>query len=34
MNALSSKKPPIIFGTGSQIRDFIFVKDVAQAILA
>ena len=31
LNRLKEKKSPIIFGTGIQIRDFIFVEDVAFA---
>ena len=34
LDKLKEGKTPVIFGDGSQIRDFIFVKDVAKANLA
>lgn len=34
LNRLREKKAPIIFGNGKQIRDFIFVEDVALANIA
>ncbi|MCV0411872.1 NAD-dependent epimerase/dehydratase family protein [Nitrosarchaeum sp.] len=34
LNRLKEKKSPIIFGTGTQLRDFIFVEDVALANIA
>ena len=34
LDKINEGKSPIIFGDGSQIRDFIFVKDVARANLA
>ena len=34
INRLKEKKSPIIFGSGTQLRDFIFVEDVALANIA
>lgn len=34
INRLKQGKPPIIFGSGTQLRDFIFVEDVALANVA
>lgn len=34
LNRIKEKKSPIIFGTGTQLRDFIFVEDVARANIA
>ena len=34
LNRLKEQKSPIIFGTGTQLRDFIFVEDVACANIA